>query len=159
LSGSANEASHDPRHRERKGHRHEAEARMGANMLQAEPWLNPAGLLDIAVGGGFVARGTNRRHTLGMLEERLEHVARSVSIVMRVVSNMQPDVLGSEQLDWFSEHLGDLSRFDHFDLDLSSCLGELVEVLGRPHGALSQASHITQLEVDDNTNRIGSASP
>jgi hypothetical protein len=132
---------------------------MAVDMLRAEPWLNPSGLLDIAVGTGFIAVDANRRHVLPQLQQRLENVARSVAIVMTVLGDMPPGLNGRDQFDWFSDRLGDLNRFDDFDLDLGGCVGELLDVLGRSNGALAQASHVSELEIDDNTDRIASVAP
>jgi hypothetical protein len=136
-------------------HGHSAEH----GVLEAEPWVHPSALLDLTIGTAFTAAQADRPGALQMVQQRVVDVARPIAVTMTVLADIPPQVTGRERFDAFLDRLGDFSRFDHLRLDLGGCLGELLDLLGRPNGVISKASHTSELEIDDNTGRIGSAAP
>lgn len=127
--------------------------------LQAEPWIHPSGLLDFAIGAAFVAPDGDRRAALQTVRQRVFDVARSTAVTMAILADIPRELPGGDRFDLFLDRLDGFGGFDDLPLDLGGCLGEVLEVLGRPNGAFTQASQASEMEVDDNTDRIASITP
>jgi Domain of unknown function (DUF1929)/Glyoxal oxidase N-terminus len=131
----------------------------GPGELGAEAWVHPTAVLDIAIGAAFTALDADRDRVLGAIQQRMLDVARLLAATMTVLTGIPLDIGGRERFDVFLDRIGDVHRFDDLHLDLAGCLGDLLDVLSRPGGAVSGASQVSHVEVDDNTDRIGSVSP
>jgi Glyoxal oxidase N-terminus/Galactose oxidase-like, Early set domain len=134
---------------------------------QAEPfeglpsgqWLSSSAVSDLIVGAGFVGGQSGRNDALSSIQSAIDDVARSVAIIMGILDGLAPDLAESGLFDAFAHGLGDFDRFDPLPLDIGGCINELVNTLRQRSGSLAQASQASELELDDNTARIDSASP
>ncbi len=131
----------------------------GPGELGAEAWVHPTAVLDVAIGAAFTAVDADRGRVLGAIQQRVLDVARLLAVTMTILTGIPLDFGGRERFDLFLDRLGDVHRFDDLRLDLADCLGNLLDALSRPGGAVSGASQTSHIEIDDNTDRIGSVSP
>src|SRR5207249_2971850 len=99
------------------------------------------GVLDVLVGAAFVL-GPNRGQSLRGLGNTVLDVARHVGVTMGILSTIPPDVTGKPWFDSFLDRLHGFGRFDTLPVDLNNCVGELLNVLGRPTGSLRTASQV-----------------
>ena len=121
--------------------------------------MHPSPLLDLTIGVAFVSVDGRRADDLRMIEQSVLDVARTVAVTMRVLRDVPLDLAGRERFDAFVDLLRGFDRFHDVRLDLGGCIGELLDALGRPDGAVSRATRASELEIDDNTDRISGVTP
>jgi hypothetical protein len=127
--------------------------------LEAGPWMHPSALLDVTIGAAFTAIDLDRPAALHALSALVRAVARPVAVTMTILRDIPPGLEPRDQFRTFVDRLDGFDRFDAFPLDLDGCLANLMDVLSRPNGSISQATQASELEVDDNSGRIVSVAP
>lgn len=131
----------------------------GNDILQASHWVQPSGLMDLVFGNAFAAVGADYRRVVRMVHQRIVDVAHAVSIVMETSTALGQESNRQTRFKTFAERLVGVDLTHPRQLDLDRCLQKLFDMVEASDGALFQAVRAAELEIDENTDRIGSIDP